>query len=102
MKRRRFDEKFKRDAVRLLLSSGRPLNEVARELDVVPACLFRWRAEYGKQGAGKTPEREVTAPKGLSDDERAELEGLRRRVAELEEDREILKKAAAFFARENK
>ena len=102
MKRRTFDEKFKRDAVRLLLSSKRPLNEVARELDVVPACLFRWRAQYGEQEAGKAPEGRGQAQKSLSNDERAELERLRRRVAELEEDREILKKAAAFFARENK
>lgn len=95
VKRRRFDEKYKREAVRLLQSSGRPLNELARELGVAPASLFRWRAAYGRQEAGKQPE-------GLAEDERAELERLRRRVEELEEDREILKKAAAFFARENK
>lgn len=91
--RRSFTEEFKRDAVRLLLESKKPLEVVARELDVGASNLFAWRAKYAEGLSGVGQE--------LGASERAELEALRRRVRELEEDRVILKKAAAFFARES-
>ena len=96
MKQRRFfAEEFKRGAVRHLLESGKPLDGVARELGVVPSSLFRWRAKYGPAANSS-----VTAS-SLSVDEKAELAALRKKVAELEEDKDILKKAAAFFAKES-
>lgn len=93
--RREFTEEFKRDAVRLLLESKKPLDVVARELQVTPSSLFSWRAKYGSPAAASG------STGSLDHDERAELDALRRRVRELEEDRLILKKAAAFFARES-
>jgi transposase len=89
---RPYSEEFKREALALLRSSGRPLERVARELGVSTESLRLWR----KQAEVDAGERE-----GLRSDERAELRELRREVRVLRQEREILKKAAAFFARES-
>lgn len=85
--RRRFEEGFKREAVRFLEETGRPLREVAGELKVSEGALWRWRKRYG------TPGGEVLPP-----DEAAELRRLRREVELLRQERDFLKKAAAYFA----
>jgi transposase len=84
---------FRREAVRLLRSSDRTVPQLARELGCSPTSLRNW-AKQRDVDEGKAP--------GLTSDERDELRRLRREVKTLAEEREILKKAAAFFANEGR
>ena len=96
--RRYFSREFKVEAVRQVLASNRPLAGVARELGLGPDVLRRWRDELKAQGGVLPDNRAGHAV--TSDDE--ELRRLRRENAVLREEREILKKATAFFARETR
>ena len=95
MKRKVFTKEFKLEAVRLLEGSGRQAAELARELGIRRNQLYKWqyelrnRAERAFPGRGPHPE--------LDD----ELTRLRRENARLKEERDILKKAMAFFAKES-
>ena len=86
-----YSVEFRREAVRLLRSSGRSVPQLARELGVSQQSLRNWERQADAD-AGETPD--------LSSDERAELRRLRRENKVLTEEREILKKAAASFANE--
>jgi len=93
-KRRSFTANFKAEAVRLVKESGKSVGQVARELDLTATALRDWV----KQAEDKAK----PAPAGaLAAAERQELEQLRKEVRTLRMEREILKKAAAFFAKEN-
>jgi transposase len=89
----KYPEQFRKDAVDLVRSSDRPLRQIARELGVNHETLRGWvRVTERAAGGGKTDE--------LSADEREELRRLRGRVAELELEKDILRKAAQYFAKE--
>ena len=90
--RRRFTGEFKAEAVRLLAESGRPLQAVAEELGIHPNQLRGWRNEHLAAGSAEALARQKA--------EAAELARLRRENRRLEQENEILKRAAAFFARE--
>jgi transposase len=92
--RRQFDDEFKTQAVRLVLDEGKSVGAVARELDLTESALRNWveRARADRTH-GKT---------GLTTAERDELARLRKENRILREEREILKKAAAFFANERR
>jgi transposase len=92
--RRSFTDEFKEGAVRLVLDEGKTIAQVARDLDLTHSALSLWvRQARADRTGGKT---------GLTTEERAELANLRKENRELRMEREILKKAAAFFAKESK
>jgi len=89
--RRQFSDEFKAGAVRLVLDEGKTVSAVARELDLTTSALTRWvQQARADRSSGKT---------GLTTQERQELAQLRKENRELKMEREILKKAAAFFAK---
>ncbi|MFQ5992144.1 MAG: transposase [Nitrospiraceae bacterium] len=94
-KRQRFTKEFKLEAVRLMQHSGRPAAAVARELGIPRNRLYKWMAQLQHHGEEAFP---GSGRKAGAD---AELTRLRREVTRLKEERDILKKAAAYFARES-
>lgn len=86
-----YPEEFRREAVELV-RSGRSMRDVAESLGVSAQTLRNWSKQIDVD-AGRR--------EGLSSDDQEELTKLRRRVRVLEQEREILQKAAAFFAKEN-
>lgn len=90
--RRRFDEEFKEQAVRLVLDEGKRVGSVARDLDLTETALRGWvKRAQADRTQGRT---------GLTTVEREELARLRKENRQLRLEREILKNAAAFFATE--
>ena len=89
--RRQFDSEFKEQAVRLVLDEGKSVAAVARDLDLTETALREWvKRTQADRTKGRT---------GLTTAEREELARLRKENRILQEEREILKKAAAFFAK---
>ena len=88
-----YPEEFRREAIRLALLGDRPQRQLAKDLGISDVTLRNWlkqeRAERGER------------PDGLSQDEREELKRLRDENARLRMEREILSKAAVFFAKES-
>ena len=90
--RRSFTEEFKAGAVRLVLDEGKSVGAAARDLDLTESSLRHWvERARGDRGKGR--------PGVLTPAEREELGRLRKENRELRTEREILKKAAAFFAK---
>ena len=89
--RRQFDDEFRAQAVRLVLDDGKTVGAVARDLDLTPSALGAWDA---RARADRTKGRT-----GLTTAEREELARLRKENRVLRTERDILKKAAAFFAK---
>jgi transposase len=92
--RRQFSSEFKADAVRLCTTGGKSIAEVTKQFDLSEGTLREWKKQ-AEIDAGNGP------PGALTSAERAELAELRKRVKRLELERDILKKATAFFAKEN-
>jgi len=93
-KRRAYTKEFKVETVRLVLEGGRSVPDVARDLELTESALRLW-VHQAQVDAGRGQPGELTTA------EREELQRLRREVKTLRLEREILKKAAAFFAKEN-
>jgi transposase len=93
-KRRKSSPEFKAEAVRLCEVGDRTITQVAKDLDLTETSLREW-VQRAKVDAGKNPDGM------LSTDERAELARLRRENKQLRMEREILKAAATFFAKES-
>ena len=90
--RRKFDQDFRDEAVRIVRETGRPVAQVARELGVNAGTLGNWvNLDRRRRGAGSG---------ALSEDERAELARLRRENAELAMERDVLKRSVALWVKD--
>ena len=90
--RRKFTDEFKAETVKLIRESGRTVGSVARELDLTETAVRNWVKTAESSGSTET----------LLPDERAELRRLRKENQELRMEKEILRKATAFFAKESR
>jgi len=93
-KRRSFTKEYKAEVVELIRKSGKSVGAVARELDLTETAVRRWIQQAETDSGGG-------AEGALTTAEREELGRLRKQVKTLEMEREILKKATAFFAKES-
>jgi transposase len=93
-KRRIFSTEYKAEVVKLIHESGKSVGQVCRELDLTETAVRKWVAQV-EVDAGHGPSGALTS------DERDELRRLRRENTRLRMEREVLKKATAFFAKES-
>lgn len=93
-KRKRFTPEFKREAVRMMASSDKAPADIARELGVHRNQLYKWKEQLGNGGS-----RNASAVKGRGDG-MDELTRLRNELERVKEERDVFKKAAAYFAKE--
>jgi transposase len=91
--RRSFTPEFKAEVVALARRGDRSIGEICRDMDLVESAVRRWIARADVDEGRRD---------GMTSTEREEIAALRRRVRVLEEEREILKKAARFFAAETR
>ncbi len=92
-KRRKYTEEFKTEAVRLVREAGKPVAQVARELGIPANLLYRWRGEEHRAVSLGTSRAALKA-------DAEELSRLKRENETLRKERDFLKSAAAYFARE--
>lgn len=95
-RRKSYERQFKIDAVSLVVNGGRSVVDVARDLGIEVNVLHRWKRELGREQSEAFP------GKGRLGPQEEELRRLRRELEEAKEDREILKKALAFFSKRGK
>lgn len=96
MATQRFSAQFKREAVKLLETSDKPITQLALELGVPRNRLYKWRDTLRVQGADAFP------GSGRRSLEQLEIARLKRELADAREENEILKKAEAYFANESR
>ena len=92
--RKTFTPEFKREAVQLLESGSRPASHIARELGIKRNQLYKWQAEL------KTRKEAAFPGSGRRPGPKDEVSRLKQELAQVKEERDILKKAAAYFAKE--
>jgi transposase len=95
-KRRKYDREFKVEAVKLVTGEGRGVTEVARNLGIHENLLYKWREKYSEDMAHAFP------GKGRLKPAEEELRRTKRELANVTQERDILKKALAIFSKEPK
>lgn len=98
-KTKAYPESFRREAVRLADQPDRTAADVARELGIHVGQIYNWRTQFNKLSKGQFTLSDGT---NYSIEEKAEIRKLKKRVAELEQERDFLKKATAYFAKADK
>ncbi len=88
MSKANFNDDFKRDAVRQITERGYPVSEVSKRLGVSTHSLYAWKKQFSQPSGG--------------DDKDAEIRRLKRELSRVTEERDILKKATAYFAKDAK
>jgi len=96
MARKSFDKDFKLEAVNLVVNQKRPVTAVAKELGIHENTLYKWISQASDRKEDAFPGSGNLSP------EEAEMRRLKRKIADLEEENEILKKATAYFAKHQK
>ena len=91
-KRRRFTDEYKQDVIRMLEEKQIPISDLARDMDLRVDLLYSWKRKYGK----------VNHRSVVRDESVAQLKKLQKRLKEVEEERDILKKAMAIFTQVSK
>jgi len=90
--RKKYTDEFKREAIALVTEQGYKVTDAAKNLGINDNNLRRWMIEFKQEGSGEQ----------ISTDEKEEFKKLRKQVRELQMEKEILKKASAYFAKEMK
>ena len=98
--RRQFTPEFKLETVRLAIESTKPLTQIARDLGIRPELLYRWKTQAARREG--QPSRDVFPGHGQLPAADEEVRRLQRENMVLREERDILKKATAFFAKESR
>lgn len=93
IRRRKFDPQFKLDAVRLIQDGKRPVQEIAQDLGVRRATLYRWQRELAADA------KNAFRGKGKRKPEQEQLRQLQQELKRVTQERDVLKKALAFFAK---
>lgn len=93
---RSYTDEFRREAVRLMESSGKPVAQIARDLGVNDNVLYRWRRRYGKRSVQAQQERANGVDVGMLE---AELRRMRHELEVVKQERDILKKAINIVSR---
>lgn len=99
MTKERYTQEFKEQAVKLSYEGDKSVPELAADLGLAKNMLYRWRRESEEGQADKTGKRVFP---GRGRDRDVELDGLRKALRQAEQERDILKKAVAFFAKQSK
>lgn len=93
-----YTDEFRREAVRLADQPGRTATEVAKELGIHPGQIYNWRNQFNKLSKGQF---KIADGTDYSKEEKAEIRRLKKRIATLEQERDFLKKATAYFANDD-
>ncbi len=94
--RKKYTKEFKLGAVKLVLEQGRPVTEVSRSLGVNGSLIHQWKRKFLESGELSFP---GNGNRQIASEAEEEIRRLRKELSDVKQDREILKKAAAFFAR---
>jgi len=97
---RRYTQEFKDSAIQLALNSEKSAMKIAEELGMSNKTLYAWLREYRKEHNLESPSKRKVEKSNTSESLSEENKRLRKELAEIKKEREILKKAAAYFAKE--